>query len=350
MKPYNVFAIILPGLENLAADELQELGIKKLNVEKGGISFHCHPRKLLELNYLSRIVNRFLVRIHSFKASSFSEFEKNFKPDLLKPFLNDSKIKLKTSLRKSKLYHSGAVEERFLKFSQCTLSKKDNAPEFYIHAEDNIFTISINSSGESLYKRGHISHSVTAPLRETLAAAMLRASGIQKSLWDPMCGRGTLGIEYLNLPPKRSFTMSQWKVISENDLKHIEEVVSRFDHNTSITIYLSDINPDAVEATRHNVTSLQNNHITVFEHDINNKQSTQIKTHPDVIICNMPYGKRIQHEKPTFKALQQLAKHHNAKLFVLFPSGFIHEGWTKRFSCRNGGVMVSFCEWTGISY
>ena len=199
MKPFKIFAVVLPGLEKYAEIELIQLGIKKTIAIRGGVEFACHPRKLYYLNNFARIPTRFLVRLGSFTAKSFSEFESKFLKFDLNSYLTSNAIEMKVSCQHCKLYHTGAIIERVHRYLKKPIIKDasgKDSQKLYINGKDDEFTISIDSSGENLHKRGVMKYRGKAPLRETIAAAMLQAAQVENDLWDPMCGSGTLPIEY----------------------------------------------------------------------------------------------------------------------------------------------------------
>ena len=232
---YELFASTAPGLESIAAGELKSLGARGRQ-EIGGVAFTGDLDRLYEANLWLRTASRVVVRLGQFHASTFYELERRAKKLPWADFLPASgPVRLRVTCRKSKLYHSDAVAERVMAAIGESASRvietsaegfndergdADHADEAE-HAEDSgsgeseariggepsqLFIVRIvhdevevsaDSSGELLHRRGYRKEIAKAPLRETLAAAMILASGWRKgeSLLDPMCGSGTIPIE-----------------------------------------------------------------------------------------------------------------------------------------------------------
>ncbi len=215
------FAVTAPGLERITTEELNRLGMKvsknppvdipRLSAEEsGGVEFEGSRADLYRANYQLRTASRVLVRMDTFYAAAFSELRKKASrlgwENFLKP---GDPVTLHVTCHKSKLYHSGAVAERVLgaigdKLGKPSVQKKaeettDGHPPqlVVVRLVNDQCTISIDSSGELLHRRGYRLETAKAPLRETLAAGMLLASGwdAQSPLLDPFCGSGTIAIE-----------------------------------------------------------------------------------------------------------------------------------------------------------
>ena len=215
------FAVTAPGLERITTEELNRLGMKvsknppvdvpRLSAEEsGGVEFEGSRADLYRANYQLRTASRVLVRMETFYAAAFSELRKKASrlgwENFLKP---GDPVTLHVTCHKSKLYHSDAVAERVLgaigdKLGKLSVQKKaeettDGHPPqlVVVRLVNDQCTISIDSSGELLHRRGYRLETAKAPLRETLAAGMLLASGwdAQSPLLDPFCGSGTIAIE-----------------------------------------------------------------------------------------------------------------------------------------------------------
>jgi putative N6-adenine-specific DNA methylase len=227
------FAITAPGLESLCAAELRELGAADATAEAGGVSFSGDARTLYRVNLGSRLASRVIARVAHFEARAFHELERLARQVPWDRYVaKGGAVKLRVTCRKSRLYHSDAVAQRIAE----AISRKTgatvgsaggeeaamsstaaarippdadasaNADEdtdtgpgqlFVIRFLRDQCTISVDSSGELLHRRGYRQAIAKAPLRETLAAGMLRAIGWRGDtpLIDPMCGSGTIPIE-----------------------------------------------------------------------------------------------------------------------------------------------------------
>src|SRR3954468_8155076 len=234
--PYDIFASTAPGLESIAAGELNALRIRGRQ-EIGGVAFGGDLRQIYEANLWLRTASRVVVRMGDFHASTFSELERRAKKLAWEKFIPaKASVRLRVTCRKSKLYHSDAVAERVLSAIAGSVSRaiavaaetsEDEEAETALEASSQLFIvrivngqceISADSSGELLHRRGYRQEIAKAPLRETIAAAMVLASGWKRneSLLDPLCGSGTIPIEAAliarKIAPglKRAFQFMNW--------------------------------------------------------------------------------------------------------------------------------------------
>lgn len=227
------FAVAAPGIEALTALELQRLGLVPENKthQNGGVSFEGELEQLYRANLHLRTANRVLVRLGNFHAATFSELRKKAGRLAWERYLSSGQpVALRVTCRKSRLYHSDAVAERIAgaiedRMGQPSpLEKPANeeadfpAQMFVVRLWRDQCTISIDSSGALLHRRGYRLATAKAPLRETLAAAMLLAADWDtiSPLLDPFCGSGTIPIEAAllarGLPPgiRRNFAFMTW--------------------------------------------------------------------------------------------------------------------------------------------
>lgn len=256
---YELFASTAPGLESIAAGELKSLGARGRQ-EIGGVAFAGDLDRLYEANLWLRTASRVVVRLGQFHASTFYELERRAKKLPWADFLPASgPVRLRVTCRKSKLYHSDAVAERVLSAISESASRSvesssegineergdaEHADEaesgdsgnseteivggepsqlFIVRIVHDEVEISADSSGELLHRRGYRKEIAKAPLRETLAAAMILASGWRKGepLLDPMCGSGTIPIEAALLARgiapglQRKFQFMSWPTFDE---------------------------------------------------------------------------------------------------------------------------------------
>lgn len=202
-----------PGLEKVAARELEQLGLHPIASERGGISFRGERTDLYRANLWLRTVSRIVMRVAEFEVKAFHELERLSRnvpwEEILPP---KGSARFKVTCRKSRLYHSDAVAMRIAAAVEHRVpgakAKIDGAPEdeqdsteasqlFTVRVFRDRCTISADSSGALLHQRGYRQASGKAPVRETLAAAMLLSSEwtAPVGLLDPMCGSGTIPIE-----------------------------------------------------------------------------------------------------------------------------------------------------------
>lgn len=221
---YDAWAIAAPGLESLLERELRSLGFADTAASPGGVRFSADADGLARANLWSRLASRVVVRLASFRAMAFHELERAARKVEWARILGPGRaFRLRVTTRKSRLYHSDAVAERVrdavLRAVPAAVYADDAGgddgdaeswlpPEmdaaageepqlFLVRFDHDRCTISADSSGALLHRRGYRQAVARAPLRETLAAAMLVGAGYDptRPLVDPFCGSGTLLIE-----------------------------------------------------------------------------------------------------------------------------------------------------------
>jgi putative N6-adenine-specific DNA methylase len=227
--PLNCFAAVPRGAEELAGAELGALGISDAKPGKGGVAFHTDRAGLYRANLWLRTASRVLVQVALFPCTSPDELYAGVHAiawqELITP---DMTLAVDCSLRDSTLTHSGfvalktkdAVVDRIRESCGRRPNVDTTSPDVRInvHLHKNVCTISLDSSGDSLDRRGYRLERNEAPLRETLAAAVVALTGWDGSipLADPMCGSGTIPVEAAlmaaHIPPglQREFGFQRW--------------------------------------------------------------------------------------------------------------------------------------------
>ena len=211
---FSIFVASAPGLETLLAAELSGLGIGDPRIKPGGVECEGGLDDLVRLNLWSGLGTHVLVRVGSFKARRFDAFvRKATRLPWAELLRRDVPITVKATCKRSKLYHSGAVEERVHKAVEASLGRAPDGdgPPVTVLARivDDVCTLSIDTSGEPLHRRGWRLQTGKAPLREDLARALVVVSGWTPGelLVDPLMGSGTIAIEAatiaMNLAPGR---------------------------------------------------------------------------------------------------------------------------------------------------
>jgi putative N6-adenine-specific DNA methylase len=262
------FVSTSPGLSRLCLKELESTisTAGSARIVSGGIEFKGRLIDCYAANLNLRTANRILMRIHSFKATNFRQLEKNLSRMPWELHLyRDSRLCIRVTTRHSRLFHSEAISQKVRQciVDRCSEHGVDSAgdvyPKFeqtvYIRALDDRMTVSIDSSGTHLHKRGLKTYPGRAPMRETLAAAVLKWAEYQpgEPLLDPMCGSGTFSMEAAFLAKQapagyfRSFAFMgwpgfrprQWEYLKRASEKKSQQIAQPF-------IFASDRDPALV--------------------------------------------------------------------------------------------------------
>lgn len=339
-----MFAISAPGLEQIVRDELRSIGIVPGEVVSGGVAFEGHARHLALANLWSRTASRIVVRADEFHASSFHELERRAKRVQWERFVSlGQAVGFRVTCRKSRLYHSDAVADRLVQAIErqvggnvavaienesgeegtATLAGErpgesagqDSPQLFIVRIANDICTISADSSGELLHRRGYRKAVAKAPLRETLAAAMLIGSGWDQrsSLVDPMCGSGTIAIEAALMARRiapginRRFAFERWPDHDENAWRAVVERARESAlAGAPAPILASDRDEGGVGAARANAVRAG------VEGDINIEtkavSAVEFPAPAGWIVSNPPYGLRTGDGAPLRNLYAQIGK------------------------------------------
>jgi putative N6-adenine-specific DNA methylase len=198
---FEIFLAAPPGLEPVLADEARAAGFRDPVPVPGGVTCRGGWPEVWRANLELRGAGRVLARVASFRALHLAQLDKRARrvawAEVLRP---DRPFRVETSCRASRIYHAGAATGRIERAIRETLGAAA-APDAEVlvraRIDDDLVTLSLDTSGEPLHRRGHKRAVAKAPLRETLAALFLRQCGYTgaEPLLDPMCGSGTFVIE-----------------------------------------------------------------------------------------------------------------------------------------------------------
>ncbi len=302
-NPLPLFLSTLPGLEPLLKEEVADLGYPSAKVVRGGVALDGSWKDVWHLNLMCRGATRVLVRIGTFRAIHLAQLDKRARAlpwaDFLKP---GTPVKGEATCRKSKIYHSGAAAERVEKAARAALGPATNdAPvSLFIRLERDECTISLDSSGELLHKRGFKKAVGKAPLRETQAALFLRACGYtgDEPVLDPMCGSATFIIEAAEIaaglaPGRgRSFAFEQFARFDGAAWADMVRAAAPSKESFGGPFIGFDQDAGAVEAAAANADRAGVSSQTTFT-----QQGAHRLTRPDgppgLVMVNPPYGARI---------------------------------------------------------
>ena len=230
---FELFAVTAPGLESIVREELVSLGVRSANVVVGGVAFRAVRAEMYRANLCLRAASRVIARVGEFHARGFNEVEKHGRRQPWERFLTPERaVRLRVTCRKSRLYHSDAVAERLagaiearvpgmrsIRLSTAEEEGEEEGTQLVVaRLLRDVCTLSVDTSGDLLHLRGYRQATAKAPLRETLAAGCVLASGWDPAvpLLDPLCGSGTIAIEAALrarcIPPGlgRRFAFMEW--------------------------------------------------------------------------------------------------------------------------------------------
>jgi putative N6-adenine-specific DNA methylase len=309
----SIFAVTAPGLEPLCAGELAALGLRG-RVEEGGVAWRGDMDSVMRANLWLRTASRVIVRIAEFRAKAFFELELNAKKIPWKAYVKPgSRAEFRVTARKSKLYHTGAIAERLGDAVRAAVSgvtvddaRRDDEDEmrgaqlFVVRFVHDVATISVDTSGALLHLRGYRQQLAKAPLRETLAAALLVAAGWDGTapLVDPMCGSGTIAIEAARIARRiapgrdRSFAFLDWPR-ANRDRWNAVVAAARANElaRAPVSISASDRDAGAVDAARANAARA--GVVDDLALDVRPISALPDAPPPGLIAINPPYGVRV---------------------------------------------------------
>lgn len=313
-----LFAVCAPGLEDITRAELFSLGINHPRAVPGGVEFEGFLSHLYKVNLWSRTASRVLARLGEFNAVSFAELRRKAAELPWENFLHrGAGVAIRAACHKSKLYHSDAVAERVALALQDrlgsapplgtrgsedpeeTLSQQDDShTAVVVRFDRDHCTVSLDSSGAHLHRRGYRLAAAKAPLRETLAAALLRHAAYDSSqpLLDPFCGAGTFVIEAAlmarSIAPGRlrQFAFMRWRNFDREawhqQLRHAAAAVIE----RRAAIHASDRDEGAVAAARANAERAGVADAIQFR--VCAISSVEPPAAAGLLISNLPYGRR----------------------------------------------------------
>ncbi len=300
---FEIFLVSAPGLEEMLCAEAVERGFASPRAVPGGVKIRGHWPDVWRANYEMRGATRVLARIDSFQVETFEKLERRGRRvPWAKVLRRDVPVSIDVTCNQSRLFHTGAVAERLegaIRDKACTAVAKDAPVTVMVRLDNNICTISVDTSGELLHKRGHKHGVHRAPMRETMAALFLRQCGYDgiEPVLDPMCGSGTFVIEAAEiaagLPAGRARSFA-FEHLATFDPAAWQQARGALPPATTppLRFYGSDRDDDAIAMSRANAQAAGVMAFTTFK-----QQTVADLTPPDgppgLVILNPPYGDRI---------------------------------------------------------
>ena len=360
------------GLEAVVKKELLNLGYSDLAVDNGKVTFKATEKDIPIANLWLRTADRVLLKMGEFKATSFEElFEKTKALPWDEWITEDGEFTVNGKSVDSKLYSISdcqaivkkAVVEK-LKTKYKTEWFKETGPKFTIEVSllKDIATLTIDTSGQGLHKRGYRTRSVEAPLKETLAAGLVLLSYWNKDrlLVDPFCGSGTIPIEAAmigkNIAPglNRNFASEEWPRVKKEYWREARrQAWDLMLKDVKLKIIGSDIDDEAIKIAKENAYNIG------LEEDIlfirKNFRNFEFKDDYGVIICNPPYGERIGERKEVVALYKDmgkvLGKLSTYSIYVLTSNEDFERLYGKKVDKKrklyNGRIKVNYYQYYG---
>ncbi len=372
MKPYNLFATATFGVEAVVARELGYLGLGETVIDNGRIHFQGDAMDLCRANLWLRTAERVFVRIGRFEAQTFDELFEGTKALPWEDWLpEDAEFPVTGSCVKSRLMSvpdcqsivKKAVVERLKTRYRRTLFQ-ESGPRYRIEFTllNDTVTLAIDSSGAGLHKRGYRTLTHAAPIKETLAAALLMISrwSPERALIDPFCGSGTIPIEAAlmarDMAPglEREFDCQEWPQIPKSVwYEALEEARGRVRTDRELRIQGFDISPESVDAANHHA-KLAGLEKTIHFQRMDMRQISSNAKY-GFIVTNPPYGQRIGEERDNARLYKDMgiafAKLDTWSFYVInsdpdFEKSFGRPANKKR-KLYNGGIRCDYYQFYG---
>lgn len=332
------FATTSRGLEEITAQELTTLGAKEVKTDFTGVHFQGDKELLYRVNLWGRTIFRVLKPIATIKSQTPQQLFRNVQKIDWSEFLQPQQtLAIRCTGKNDQLNHShftaiqikNAIVEQQQKYHKVrsrsgSASLRSNidtdSPDIVInaHIHHDECILSLDSTGESLHRRGYRPAVGLAPLKETLAAALLYIAEWDSSipLYDPFCGSGTILIEGalmgLNIAPglyRHQFCFENWQDYDHNLWQHLIDEARKSQKTDLPPIVGTDIDSSIIKQAQHNAKTCQiANHVEFFQRHL---VDATPPAESGILICNPPYGKRLEDTEalfPLYKLLGDILK------------------------------------------
>ena len=300
--PFEIFLTAAPGLEEALCTEVRRKGFRQPRPVPGGVVFTGGWPEVWRANLWIRGAGRVLARIDSFRAVHLAQLDSRARlvpwSAILRP---DIPFRVEATCSRSRLYHTGAVAERVEGAVRETLGARpseDAEVTIRVRLEQDLCTVSVDTSGELLHRRGYKEAVNAAPMRETMASLFLQQCGYMgdEPVLDPMCGSGTFVIEAaeialgLNPGRLRHFAFEKLATFDADAWQRMREV--RRNRGPASRFYGSDRDAGAVAMSQANAARAGVSDLTEFRQCTISEVVPPMGP-PGLVMVNPPYGTRI---------------------------------------------------------
>lgn len=371
MSKYTLIATSSFGIESLVAQELRNLGCHGMTIENGKVIFPGDEKDIARCNIWLRTADRVLIKMAEFKATDYEElFQETQKVRWEEVIPIDGKIHVVGKSVRSRLTSvpdCQAIVKKSIIKSMKRRYKVDQFPEsgpvykIEISLLKDVGTITIDTTGRGLHKRGYREDTGKAPLRENLAAALVILSRWtpERVLADPLCGSGTIPIEAAligkNVAPgvNRNFVAETWKHMTKKLWDDVREDARRQENNRSFRISASDSDGQVLRKARDNAVNAGVGDLISFQRQqVENFRSPRKY---GCLICNPPYGERVGETREVeslYRSLGEVFSRLDSWSFFVLTA---HPGFESFFGKKadknrklyNGNIKCYFYEYFG---
>ena len=307
------FVPCLLGLEAPIGDELRKLGLANISAENGRVYFDGDERAIASANICLRVGERVLIEVGRFSADTFDQLFERVKALPWEHYLpKDAAFPVKGYCLNStlmsvpdcqKIIKKAIVERLKLKYHVSWFEESGPVHQIQFSVMKDNVSVSIDTSGDGLHKRGYRPAHNAAPLKETMAAAMVTFSRYRgrEDFCDPFCGSGTIPIEAAmiarNIAPglHRTFSAEQWQEADRHIWQEVREEARSREFHGDYHIFGSDIDPAAIRIARENAERAGVADLIRFE--TADAMQFNRKTERGIIVTNPPYGERIMEKQ-----------------------------------------------------
>lgn len=315
MEEYQLIATAAFGLESLVAKELKRLGCKDLKVENGKVTYYGNEETICKSNLWLRCADRVYIKLSEFVATTFEELFQGIKAISWEEYLpEDANFIVNAKSVKSKLFSlsdiqaiskKAIVEKLKETYKKEWFTENGGKYPMLVSILNDTATVLLDTSGEALHKRGYREKGSLAPIKETLAAALVMLSNwrYDRNFIDPLCGSGTIPIEAAliarNIAPglNRKFICEEWDFITSSlTWKKIrKEAYESIIQDKEYNLFGYDIDDRVISIARENAEKAGVDDIIHFQ--TKDVASLSSKKHYGTIVCNPPYGERLNEKE-----------------------------------------------------
>lgn len=365
--------IVMPnGLELPVKNELKNQGFEQFQVRDGHIQMECSYEEMLKLNMTLRTADRIYVILKRFMADSFETLFEGVKDFPWEDWLlEDANFMVQGKSKNSQLFsvrncqsivEKAVVERLKSAYDIDWFLKTGPRSKIYFVIENDEVTLMLDASGEGLHKRGYRVKTVEAPLRETMAAALLDLSfwSPKRTLYDPFCGSGTIAIEAamraLHIFPgfKRRYDCEFWKKTKEDQVTALrKELTNQIDWNQSLDILASDEDKNAILSAQENAAFMGLQKYIRFQQRDFLRQEENLPTY-GVMLTNPPYGNRLSDADigKIYEGIRRFMKKRQTWSFYLITADLdlektLNQKADRRRKLFNGNILTYYYQFYG---